>query len=120
MMMMTAGGAKTAGRRTVEGAVATCVVACVAHVLGACAWFVAAGAFAGKALATLETARGTWRASRALSATTTTAGGRGDGAGGVADGVGGEGDDAGDGAAERDRGVAVVEEDVHDGAHQDV
>jgi len=73
MMMMTAGGAKTAGRRTVEGAVATCVVACVAHVLGACAWFVAAGAFAGKALATLETARGTWRASRALSATTTTA-----------------------------------------------
>ena len=48
------------------------------------------------------------------------AGRRGDGAGGVADGVGGEGDDAGDGEAERDRGVAVVEEDVHDGAHQDV
>jgi phosphatidylinositol glycan class F len=52
-----------------------------ARVLGACAWFVAAGALAGSALgagaraagAARETARGTWRASRALSATTTTA-----------------------------------------------
>ena len=74
--------ARVAGRamtvRGVEDARVAGVVAGVAHVLGACAWFVAAGAFAGSALgagarAAAETARGTWRAARALSATTTTA-----------------------------------------------
>jgi hypothetical protein len=40
--------------------------------------------------------------------------------GGFAGGVGGAGDVAGDAEAERDRGVAVVEEDIDDGPHQDV